>query len=69
MPSLLCKAASESQGEEGQKCLIALRVLEAVCCVLSHMWKLVDDRILGRLGPKICWVQQAPAESKDCTRG
>lgn len=65
MPSLLCKAASESRGEEGQKRLMALRALEAVCCALPRILKLVADLILGHLGPKICCVQQGPRESKD----
>lgn len=40
-------------------------VLEAVCCVLSYILKLVVDLILGHLGPKICCVLQAHGELKD----
>lgn len=65
VPSLLHKAALQGGDSEGQKCLIVDTVLEAVCCVLSYILKLVVDLILGRLGPKICCVQQAHGELKD----
>lgn len=40
-------------------------VLEAVCCVLSYILKLVVDLILGHLGPKVCCVHHAHGELKD----
>lgn len=58
MPSLLHKPALQGGDGEGQKCLIVATVLEAVCCVLSYILKLVADLILGHLGPKTCCVQQ-----------
>lgn len=63
VPSLLHKAAL--QGGEGQKCLIVATVLEAVCCVLSYILKLVVDIILGHLGPNIYCVQHVHGELKD----
>ena len=65
VPSLLHKATSESRGKEGQKCLTTLRVLEAVCCAVSQILKLVAGLILRHLEPKICCVRQGPGESED----
>lgn len=65
MQTVLCTAASESRGEEGQRCLMVFWVLKAICCILSHILKLVPDFILRCWEPKSCYLRQAPGESKD----